>query len=93
MKRVVISEYDEQGKASRGLSVNGASAVTPADGTDLPNGSTSGIYVGAAGDVAVVMNNGDSVTFTGLSAGTVHKLSVKRIKATGTTATGIVALY
>jgi hypothetical protein len=74
------------------IPAEGATAITPADATDFK--PTRAIYAGASGDVKVDMANGDSaVTFTGLAAGIVHPLSVKRIYATGTTATSIVALY
>jgi hypothetical protein len=92
-QRIVISEYDENGNSSVGESAVNAVAVTPNDGADLASGYTKGIYVGGTGDVSVVMNNGGAVTFTGLAAGVVHKLSVKRVNSTGTTATGIIALY
>lgn len=68
-----------------------AVSITPSDATDFK--PTRGIYVGAAGDVAVDMADGTAVTFTELSAGVVHPLSVKRVYSTGTTATNILALY
>lgn len=67
-------------------------AVTPADGTDLPSGVTRAIMVGADGDVAVTYANGVSDTLY-LLAGVVHPIQVARVKATGTTATGIKAGY
>lgn len=74
------------------VNFTGAVAVTPNDGADLAK-MTEGLYIGAAGNVAVTMQDGTSVTFTGLAAGVAHRLSVKRVLATGTTATGIVGLY
>lgn len=74
-------------------SATGAITVTPSDTEDLAGGATKGLYVGGSGNVVVVMANGDEVTFTGLSAGIVHPFSVKRVKATGTTATSIVVVY
>lgn len=68
-----------------------AEAVTPSDAAAIEQ--TRGLYVGASGDVAVDMASGDTVTFAGLAAGIVHPLQVTRVYATGTTATGIVALY
>lgn len=67
-------------------------AVTPADGSDLPGGVTRAIMVGADGDVAVTYANGVSDTLY-LLAGVVHPIQVARVKATGTTATGIKAGY
>ncbi|MET3699349.1 hypothetical protein SAMN05877753_10212 [Bacillus oleivorans] len=69
----------------------GASAVTPNDVGTIPE--TKGILVGGAGNIAVTMKDGSSVTLTGLSAGTIYPLSVTQVNLTGTTATNIVALY
>lgn len=68
-----------------------AVAVTPNDDTDLANPSKA-LYVGGAGNVAATMQDGSTVTFTGLLVGTVYRLRIKRIKATGTTATNLIAL-
>jgi len=67
-------------------------AVTPADGTDLPGGATRALMVGEDGDLAVNYADGTSDTIF-LLAGVVHPISVARVKATGTTATGIKAAY
>lgn len=69
----------------------GAVPITPSDTTIIR--PTLGIYVGVAGDVKVDMQDGSTVTFTGLAAGMFHGISVKRVYATGTTATGILAVY
>lgn len=70
-----------------------AAAVTPNDSTDLTT-ATRGLYIGGAGDVVVDMVGGEtSVPFTGLIAGNVYPLRVIRVRATGTTATDIVALW
>lgn len=73
-------------------------AVTPADGTDLPfaGSSTVGtraIYVTGAGNVSCNLSSGGTATLTGLAAGQLVMIAVSRILATGTTATGILALY
>ena len=67
--------------------------VTPSDSVNLAGGDTIGLYVGGAGNVSVVMANGQSRTITALSAGIIHPISVKRVNATGTTATSIMAVY
>lgn len=67
-------------------------AVTPSDATSLP-GRCLGIYVGGTGDVALVGEDDVAVTFVGVPAGTVLPCGAKRVNATGTTATSIVALY
>lgn len=72
---------------------SGAVAVTPNDSTDLARGATKSIYIGGAGTVKVDMANGDTVTFTAMTIGSIHQLSVRRVYSTGTSATLIVALY
>lgn len=73
-----------------------AEVITPAD-TDLVNVQfTRGIYVGGAGNLRVTMAGaeGDSdVTFSAVPAGAILPIRVKRIWATGTTATLIVSLF
>lgn len=69
-----------------------AVAITPSDTTDLTI-ATRGIYIGGAGNVAVIMAGGQTVTFTALATGIVHPLSVARVKSTGTTATTIIGVY
>lgn len=75
---------------------HGAVAVTPNNDTDLTT-NTRGLYVGGAGNLVVVMaseaNAATTVTFTGVAAGTVLPIRVRRVKSTNTTATSIVALY
>ena len=67
--------------------------MTPNDSTDL-TAATRGLYVGVSGDVVVIMaDDSAAVTITGLAAGVVHPLRVKRVKSTGTTASSIVAFY
>ena len=70
-----------------------AAAVTTSDSADLPVIPTRGLYVGAAGDVKVIMASGATVTFADVLAGTVLPIQVRRVFATGTVATDIVALY
>ena len=76
-----------------GSNALGAVAVTPSDTTDLATVPTKGIYVGASGDVKVDMADGTTVTFTSLADGMIHPISCKRVYATGTSATGILAVY
>lgn len=69
-----------------------AEAATPSDITVLFT-STKGVWVGGAGDLAVTMHDGTSVTFPGVVAGSLLPISVTQVLATGTTATNIVVLY
>jgi hypothetical protein len=66
--------------------------LTPSDTADLVR-FTDAILVGGAGDVAAVMQNNRAVTLTGLPAGAWVPIKARRINATGTTATALVALY
>lgn len=70
-----------------------AAAVTPNDGADL-SAVTQAIYVGGAGALVVdLVGDGGTVTFAAVPAGTTIALAVQRVRATGTAATSIVALY
>jgi len=69
-----------------------AGAVTPSDTVNLPQ-LTRGLWIGGAGNVEVDMSNGDTVLFSGVSAGSLLPLRVRRVRAGATTATLIVAVY
>lgn len=66
--------------------------ITPDDGNDLAEVSR-GLWIGGAGNLEVLLQ-GDSaaVTISNIAAGTLLPICAKRIYATGTTATSIVAL-
>jgi len=72
-------------------------AITTSDTVDnllLDNGTPpKGIYVGAAGNVVAVDQDGTAVTFLGAIAGSILPIRPRRINATSTTATDLVALY
>lgn len=51
-----------------------------------------GIYVGGAGDVAVILG-GSTLTFVGVVAGSILPISPTRVMATGTSATDLIGLY
>ena len=65
--------------------------VTPNNGADLAQWPAA-LYVGATGDVKVDMANGGTVTFVNVPDGTFLPILVKRVYATGTDATNIIAL-
>lgn len=67
--------------------------VTPADATPLPNGLCAGIAVTGAGNVAGTTPSGATFVLTGLPAGAIVNIDATVIAATGTTATGVFALY
>ena len=68
-----------------------AVVVTPSDTVDLTNASR-GIYVGGTGTLTAIMLDGTTCLFSGIPAGTILPIRATRVKATGTTATLIVAL-
>lgn len=72
-----------------------AFTVTKSDSTVFTQ-PTRYIYVGGAGDVAVLMSGDvspNSVIFKAVPVGTVLSLSVQQVLSTGTTATNILGLY
>ena len=69
-----------------------ASAVTPSDTAFLPQVSR-GLWIGGGGNVNIEMADGVPVLFSGIAAGSLLPLRVRRVLATATTATLIVALY
>lgn len=66
-------------------------AVTPSNTVDLP-WLTHSVWVGGAGNVAAVMQDGSVGTFTGVTAGELLPIIARRINSTGTTATNLVAM-
>jgi len=75
-----------------GEPANHAETVVTSDAEDLAT-VTRGLWVGGAGNVAAVMLGGQTVTFVGVQAGTLLPIRVKRVLATGTTATYMVGVY
>lgn len=69
-------------------------AVTPSDTVDLPFGVASALYCSGAGNINIDTVGGDTVVIA-VSAGwnSLFKGLVKRVRATSTTATGIIACY
>jgi hypothetical protein len=68
-----------------------AVVVTPSDVTVFE--VTRALYIGAAGDLVVVMAEGTApITFVGVSAG-IFPVQVEQVYSTGTTAGSIVAMY
>lgn len=69
---------------------NNRFSITPSD-TDELRVPIDGIYVGVAGNVACVCN-GNSVTLTLAAGGPYFVGQITQVKATGTTATGLVGV-
>ena len=70
-----------------------ARAVTPSDTVNYDGRVARGLYVGGAGNVALVTDAGATVTFTGLLAGSILPVRHRRVNSTSTTATNLVALF
>jgi len=69
-----------------------AEDVSPNNSTDLPH-ITKAIYVGGAGDVKIDLTQGGTVTLKAVPVGTFLQVEAKRVYATGTTATLMVAFF
>ena len=69
-------------------------AVTPHDTNEIGTFLPRAIYTGSGGAIAMMLE-GDiaAITWTDVPAGAILPLKARIILATGTTATGIIALY
>lgn len=71
---------------------NFVKAVTPDDAADLPSGVCRALYVGGAGNV--IFHDADGNQLTLVSEGCqYHPIQARRVLATDTTATNVLALY
>ena len=69
-----------------------AAAVTPSDSTQISPVARA-LYVGGAGNIKLVTEEGTTVTFQGIVAGSVLPVKTTKVFSTDTTATYIVALF
>ena len=69
-----------------------AANITPSDTSPISTVSRA-IYVGVAGDISVEMQSGEIVVFQGVQSGSILALRTLKVRQTGTTAAGIVALW
>lgn len=69
-------------------------AITPSDTMVFPT-ATRGLWIGGAGNVAIVAlsDTGSPVTLTAVPAGTLLQIAAQQVMATGTTATDIVGMW
>lgn len=76
-------------------SASTALAVTPHDSNEVTSNGTypRALWVGGAGNLTVTMADGGDVLFSAVPAGTMLDIQVSHVKATGTAATNIVALF
>ena len=77
-----------------GLSAPAAdgAAVSPSAAADLPVTSRA-IWVGSGGDLAVELAGGGAVVLAGVPGGTLLPLRARAVRAGGTTAGALVALW
>lgn len=69
-----------------------AGAVTTSDSVNLSS-IARGLYIGTGGNVAAVMPDDSVVVFSNVPTGMILPVRAKRVNATNTTASDIVALY
>lgn len=69
-----------------------AALVAPSNSADLAQ-LPRALFVGTAGNVAVVMAGGQAVTFENCAAGSLLPVRPTRVLATGTTAGAVIALW
>lgn len=65
--------------------------ITPSDGAALAE-TTRALYVGGAGDLAVLFASGGQAVLSNVPAGTLLPLRAIKVLATGTSASAIVGL-
>jgi hypothetical protein len=89
-------QHLDQSLVITGLSQSAATnavAITPSDTSDLPH-ATRALYVGGSGTLTVMFNGTDTiVTYPAVSAGSSLPISVRRVYAAGTSATGLVGMW
>lgn len=69
-----------------------AFAITPNNSNDFAQ-TTRSLYVGGAGNVAIMSASGANTTFVAVPVGTVLPIRAQRVLFTGTTATNLVGMY
>jgi len=71
---------------------NDLATVTPSDSTNLAQ-PARGLIITVAGTIALVTPQDTVVTLpAAMAVGVIHSIRFKRINATGTTATGLIAV-
>jgi hypothetical protein len=91
-EREMADRWTHFGQQSGPVCAAGRGVVlTPSDSVDVVN-TTIALWVGGAGAVNVDLADGGTVLISGIPAGTLLPIRVKRLRATSTTATLIVGL-
>lgn len=68
-----------------------AVVIVPNDTALLPL-VTRAVYVGQTGDVSVEMQSGQIVTFENIQGGSILAIRALKVRQTGSTATGLIAM-
>ena len=84
-----MTEQWQHRAIERDSPATGGVAITPSDATII-DPPFRGLWVGTAGDVAILHLDGTTVTYPGASG--IMPVSGTKVLATGTTATGIVGM-
>jgi hypothetical protein len=86
--------YLDQALNAESVTPNNSADLTLSGGT-ISEGSNNGacIYIGTGGDIQVTMLGGQVVIFANVPDGTFLPIQVRRVWATNTNATDILALY
>ena len=75
----------------RSITYDDGVSVTPSDSADIPGGPFAAFDVGVAGDVTVTTMRGTKLLLKARNAGVIYTYAIRRIWATGTTASSITA--
>lgn len=86
----ILIGSNSAGSGDATISAVDAATVTPSDSATL--NTTRSLYIGVTGNLAVTMLSGTILTFTNVPVG-ILPLQVTQVRATNTTASGIIALY
>ena len=86
----VLAGSNASGSGDATISAVDGAAITPSDSVVIQ--TTRSIYVGVTGNLTLTMLSGNVVTFPNVPVG-IFPAQATKIMATGTTASGIVAMY
>ena len=70
---------------------SGVFVITPSDTENFVK-TTRSIFVGGGGNLSVLAADGSTAVLAGVPAGSVLPIAVRRVNASGTSATGLVGL-
>jgi hypothetical protein len=88
----MADKFSEYAGAAPGGPMTGGFAITKSDTTVFAQ-PTRAVWVGGAGNLAVVYLDGTTDTITGVPAGTMLNIRVTQVMSTNTTASEISGLY